>query len=158
MRDRTLAVIFTVVVVVLLGCPGLAFLCFGLTEFIAYYGFNNPFYVTTGGANFLGISGLCIGAFLIIITIIAGFFLLRKKTGLPPQRLDEPLPPSSPDVPLPPTSSDLPLPPTSPDEPIPPTSPDEPIPPMSSDEPLPPTKPDEPIPPTSTDEPLPPSL
>jgi hypothetical protein len=122
MRDRTLAIIFTVVVVILLGFPGLAFLCFGLADFFVFYGFNNPFDVTTGFSNTLGILGVCIGFFLIIITIIAGFFLLRKKTELPPMRPEEPIPPSSPNVPPTPMSPDQPLPPSSPGGPLPPSS------------------------------------
>ena len=78
MRDRTLAIVLTVVAVLLFACPGLAFLCFGLTDFIVFYGFNNPFDVTTGFSNTVGVLGVGIGFFLIVITVILGIFLLRK--------------------------------------------------------------------------------
>jgi hypothetical protein len=103
MRDRTLAVILTVAVVILLGFPGLAFLCLGLTDFIVFYGFNNPFSVTAGFSNIIGVLGLCIGLFLIIITILAGFFMLRRKAGLPAPIPVVPAPPLSPDEPIPPS-------------------------------------------------------
>jgi hypothetical protein len=103
MRDRTLAVILTIAVVILLGCPGLAFLCFGLTDFVVFYGFDNPFGVTTGFSNLVGILGLCVGFFLIIITIIAGIFMLRRKADFPASIPDVPVPPTKPDEPIPPS-------------------------------------------------------
>ena len=103
MRDRTLAVILTVAAVILLGFPGLAFLCLGLTDFIVFYGFDNPFSVTAGFSNIIGILGLCIGVFLLLITILAGFFMLRRKADLPAPIPVVPTPPTSPDEPLPPS-------------------------------------------------------
>ncbi len=103
MRDRTLAVILTVAAVILLGFPGLAFLCFGLTDFIVFYGFNNPFSVTTGFSNLIGTLGLCVGFFLIVITILAGIFLLRRRADLPAPIYEAPIPPTKPDEPIPPS-------------------------------------------------------
>ena len=103
MQDRSLAIIVTIILVILLALPGLAFLCVGLTDFIVYYGFQNPFNVSAGFANLLGFGGLCVGAALIIITIVAGFFMLRRKTDLPPKMPDQPNPPTQPDEPIPPS-------------------------------------------------------
>ena len=103
MRDRTLAVILTVAAVVILGLPGLAFLCFGLTDFIVFYGFNNPFSVSTGFSNLIGTLGLCVGFFLLVITILAGFFLLRRRTDIPASMPEAPIPPTKPDEPIPPS-------------------------------------------------------
>ena len=103
MRDRTLAVILTIAAGILLGLPGLAFLCLGLTDFIVFYGFDNPFSVTAGFSNIIGILGLCIGVFLLLITILAGFFMLRRKADFPAPIPVVPTPPTSPDEPLPPS-------------------------------------------------------
>jgi hypothetical protein len=112
MRDHSLAVIFTIIFVFLLGVPGLACLCLGLSNFFIYYGFNNPMQISAGWSNIVGMFGVCIGFFLILITIIAGYFLLHRKAETPP---------TSPNLPLPPTSPSLSVPPSNPDEPLPPT-------------------------------------
>jgi hypothetical protein len=113
MRDRSLAIILTVVAVILFGCPGLTVFCLGITGFIVYYSNGYPNYnVSPAWVNGFGTLGICIGIFLIVITIIAGFFLLRKKTEIPPIKSDQPLPPTNPDQPLPPTNPDDPLPPS----------------------------------------------
>jgi uncharacterized membrane protein len=105
MRDRSLAIILTVVAVLLLGCPGLTVLCLGITGFAVYYSSGYPYYnVSPAWVNIFGSLGICVGIFLIVITIIAGFFLLRKKTEIPPTKSDQPLPPTNPDEPLPPSS------------------------------------------------------
>jgi hypothetical protein len=131
MRNRTLGVILTILVIFLLGLPGVAFMCSGLTFFIIELGV--PLNLTQGWStalNLLSISGLCVGFLLVLITIIASYFLLHQKVKTPPVKPTEPLPP---------TVSDKATPLPGSNEVLPPTRTDEPIPPPSSDEPLPPT-------------------
>jgi hypothetical protein len=105
MKNRTAAVIITIVAVFLCACPGLAFLCFGITDFIDHYALNSYFYGITNKnvSDFWGIAGLCGGIVFIVIAILVSFFVLRKKKETPPQAPDKPIPPASPDEPLPPT-------------------------------------------------------
>jgi TRAP-type C4-dicarboxylate transport system permease small subunit len=104
MRDRSLAIILTVIAVLLFGCPGLTVLCLGITGFIVFYSTGYQSYnVSPGWVNTFGVLGLCIGVFLIVITIIAAFFLLRRKTDTLPITPIEPIPPTKPDEPIPPS-------------------------------------------------------
>lgn len=130
MRNRSLAITLTVIAILLLGCPGLTVLCLGITGFIAFYSNGYQYYnVSPGWVNALGTLGICVGLFLIVITIIAVFFLLRKKKEVIPSSPVQPIPPTGPDQTVTSTSIDQSVPPTSPDQPVQPTSPDEPIPP-----------------------------
>lgn len=105
MRDRNLAILFTVLAILLLGCPGLTIFCLGISGFIAFYSNGYPNNnVSPTWVNVFGSFGICAGILLIILTIIAAFFLLRRKTDVRPAKLEEPLPPSAPDEPLPPSS------------------------------------------------------
>jgi hypothetical protein len=113
MRDRTLAVIITIVAVVLIGFPGLAFLCLGVIDFIVYYGFNVPFLGNTPvWVNVLGSIGVCLGLFLLAITIIASYFLLRRPSETLPSIPSAPAPPAEPDQPASPSNPEDPLPPS----------------------------------------------
>jgi hypothetical protein len=104
MRDRSLAIVLTVVAILLFGCPGLTVFCLGITGFIVFYStgyqYNN---VSPSWVNAFGTLGICVGIFLIIITIIACFFLLRRKAEIPPTIPTSPLPPTGPDEPIPPS-------------------------------------------------------
>ncbi len=105
MKDRTLAVIITVLVVILCGCPGLLFLCNGLFALIEIltnyqvqlvgYGYNAPYWLAASA---------CVGIVAIVITVLVSYFVLRQRGETPP--------------PPPPTT---PQPPEPPQEPIPPT-------------------------------------
>ncbi len=100
MRDRTLAVIITIVAIILFGFPGLAFMCLGLIDFIVYYGFGVPFLGNTPvWVNILGAAGVCLGFFLLAITIIACYFALRRPNEPIPAHPVEPLPPQPPEPP-----------------------------------------------------------
>jgi TRAP-type C4-dicarboxylate transport system permease small subunit len=104
MRDRSLAIILTVIAVLLFGCPGLTVLCLGITGFIVFYSTGYQSYnVSPGWVNGVGTLGICLGIFLIVITIIAAFFLLRRKSHTLPAAPNEPLPPTKPDEPIPPS-------------------------------------------------------
>lgn len=139
MRDRTLAVILTIVAILLLGFPGLVFLCLGLIDFIVFYGFNVPFIGNTPlWVNILGAIGVCLGFFLLAITIIAAYFLLRRPVETlhpgpiapaPPAVPPPPVPPIEPAAPAPPVDEEPPAQPTEPEPPSPPSNPDEPLPP-----------------------------
>jgi hypothetical protein len=114
MRDRSLAVIFTIVAVLLLGCPGLTIFCLGITGFIAYYSNGNSYNnFSPAWVNIFGSLGICVGIILVVITVIASYLLLRKKPEIPPVKPVEPLSPSGPENPLPPSPPDEPLPPSS---------------------------------------------
>ena len=113
MRDRTLAVIITIVAVVLVGFPGLAFLCLGVIDFIVYYGFNVPFLGNTPvWVNVLGSIGVCLGLFLLAITIVAAYFLLRRPSDTQPPMPSAPVPPEEPEPPVSPSKPEEPLPPS----------------------------------------------
>jgi len=96
MSNRTAAVIITIAAVLLCACPGLAFLCFGVTDFIDHYALNSYFYGITskGLSDFWGIVGICSGIIFIVIAVLVSFFVLRKKKVTPPPSPDEPLPPA----------------------------------------------------------------
>jgi hypothetical protein len=96
MKDRTLAVIITIVAVILCGCPGLAFLCFGVTDFIDHYALNSYFYGIYGqnAANFWGVMGICGGIIFIVIAIVVSILVLRKKNSTTPPPPNEPIPPT----------------------------------------------------------------
>jgi len=95
MRDRTAAVIITILAILFCGCPGLAFLCFGVTDFVDYYGFNSYIYGITDktAADVWGLAGICAGVLFIVITVVISVLVLRRKKETPtgPQ---EPLPPA----------------------------------------------------------------
>ncbi|GEM_PF-1154954 len=142
MRDRTLAVILTIVAILLLGFPGLAFLCLGLLDFIVFYGFNaQPLGNSPLLANTLGTIGVCLGFFLLVITILAAYFLLRRPVGTYPTKPTAPAPPAppAPSTPEPAEEPTLPVPPTPPEQTTQPTEPEPPTPPSNPEEPLPPS-------------------
>ncbi|MGE5123669.1 MAG: hypothetical protein ACM3H7_04070 [Acidobacteriaceae bacterium] len=95
MRDRTAAVIITILAILFCGCPGLAFLCFGVTDFLDYYVFNSYIYGITDKtvSDVWGIVGLCGGILLVLIAVVLSVLVLRRKKEMPvtPQ---EPLPPT----------------------------------------------------------------
>lgn len=95
MSNRTTAVIITIVAVLLCGCPGLAFLCFGVTDFIDYYALNSYIYGITDktASDIGGVVGLCAGLLFIAITIIVSVLVLRRKKDTPPVT-NEPIPPA----------------------------------------------------------------
>jgi ABC-type Fe3+ transport system permease subunit len=112
MKNRTAAIIITILVILCCGCPGLTSLCWGLLSFVDIA--NSNWDITgIGDQNGLLASifgGVCGGVFLIALVVLIAYFLLRKKKvdttsvePLPPTSADEPLPPSNPDEPLPPT-------------------------------------------------------
>jgi len=96
MKDRTLAVIITIVVVLLFACPGLAFLCFGVTEFVDHYAFNSYIFgiYNQTAANWSGILGICGGILFIAIAVVVSVLVLRRKNGTPPPPPKEPIPPT----------------------------------------------------------------
>lgn len=96
MKDRTLAVIITVVVILLCGCPGLAFLCFGITDFIDHYTLNSYIFgiYSQTAANFWGVLGICGGIFFIAIAVVVSILVLRRKNSTPPPPPNEPIPPT----------------------------------------------------------------
>jgi len=95
MSNRTTAVIITIVAVLLCGCPGLAFLCFGVTDFIDYYALNSYIYGITDktASDIWGVVGLCAGLLFIVLTIVVSVLVLRRKKETPPVT-HEPIPPA----------------------------------------------------------------
>jgi fructose-specific phosphotransferase system IIC component len=94
MNNRTAAIIITILVVLLCGCPGLAALCLGvlsLADFAGGFGFfatdQNTYYSYIFG-------GLCSGIVLIVITVVICYLVLRKKKETLPPSSDEPIPPT----------------------------------------------------------------
>jgi hypothetical protein len=113
MRDRTLGVIFTIIVVFLFGLPGLACMCLGLSSFIFYPILNNQAGISPAWTNTFGAFGLCVGFFLVVISVVISYLLLHQKPETPPAKPPEPMPPATVDQPAPPSNPDEPLPPTS---------------------------------------------
>jgi TRAP-type C4-dicarboxylate transport system permease small subunit len=111
MRDRTLGVIFTVLVVFLFGIPGVACMCLGLSSFLFSAGLNGQG-ISYGWTTAFGAFGLCIGFFLVLITIVISYLLLHRKPETPAM---------VPVAPIQPISTEKPTPPTNPDDPLPPT-------------------------------------
>ncbi len=112
MRDRTLGVIFTVLIIFLLGIPGVACMCLGLSSFLFYPILNNQGGISPVWTNTFGAFGLCIGFFLVLITIVISYLLLHRKPETLPMKAVEPIPATSIDKPAPPSNPDDPLPPT----------------------------------------------
>jgi phosphotransferase system glucose/maltose/N-acetylglucosamine-specific IIC component len=96
MSNRTTAIIITILAVLLCGCPGIAFLCFGVTDFIDYYALNSYIYGITDktASDIWGVIGLCAGMLFIVITIVVAIVVLRKKKENLPTT-DEPIPPAA---------------------------------------------------------------
>jgi multisubunit Na+/H+ antiporter MnhB subunit len=97
MKDRTLAVIITFLVILFFACPGLAFLCFGVTDFIDHYWLNSYFYgiYSQNAANIWGIVGICSGILFIMVAIVVSILVLRRKNNnTPPPKPNEPIPPT----------------------------------------------------------------
>ncbi len=111
MRDRTLGVIFTILVIFLFGIPGVACMCLGLSGFLFSGGLNSQG-ISYGWTTAFGATGLCIGFFLVLITIVISYLLLHRKPEPLPVKAVEPIPSQSTDKPAPPTNPDEPLPPT----------------------------------------------
>jgi hypothetical protein len=99
MDKKTTGIIATVATALLCGCPGLASLCFGAIFAVAsqipgaeidVFGSSDP----AQALNY-GIGGVCVGIVFIIIPIVVGFLMLRKKPeAVPAQPPDEPVPPA----------------------------------------------------------------
>jgi hypothetical protein len=102
MKNRTTAIILTVVSVLLCGCPGIGACIFGVLVVTGM-----PFTTTLNGYSstqplpiWYGIGGLCGAVILVVIPVVVGVLTLRKKKNagdapvevLPP---NEPLPPAS---------------------------------------------------------------
>lgn len=97
MDKKTKGLIATIAAVVLCGCPGL-FMCFfgAITVFasqtpgsnIDVFGSSDP-----ASAMTMGLVSLCGSFIFILIPILVGFFMLRKKPEV--VQSNEPLPPAS---------------------------------------------------------------
>jgi len=97
MDKKTTGLIATIAAVVLCGCPGLFMCFFGSTSILAsqmpgadidVMGSSDP-----AAAMTMGLVFLCASLIFILLPILVGFFMLRKK----PEAIvsDEPLPPAS---------------------------------------------------------------
>jgi choline-glycine betaine transporter len=95
MKNRTAAVIITIVAILFCACPGLAFLCFGFTGFFDYYAFQSYVFGITDKttADIWGITGICLGICFILFAVIVSFFVLRKNKDTS-QNSNEPIPPT----------------------------------------------------------------
>jgi hypothetical protein len=97
MDKKTTGIIATIAAVVLCGCPGLFMCFFGATSIFAsrvpgadidVMGSSDP-----ASAMTMGLVFLCVSFIFILIPIVVGFFMLRKKPEAPVS--NEPLPPAS---------------------------------------------------------------
>ena len=97
MDSKTKGIVATIAAVVLCGCPGLFMCFFGATSIAAsqmpgadidVMGSSDP-----ASAMTMGLVFLCVSFIFILIPILVGFFMLRKKPEVPVS--NEPLPPAS---------------------------------------------------------------
>ena len=97
MDNKTKGIIATIAAVILCGCPGLFMCFFGATTLAAsqtpgaeidVFGSSDP-----ASAMTMGIVTLCLSLIFILIPIVVGFFMLRKKPEV--VHSNEPLPPAS---------------------------------------------------------------
>jgi hypothetical protein len=101
MKNRTTAIVLTVLAILLCGCPGIA-LClagiFTIAGLMPYTATLNGSSTSGTAPTWLGFVGLCLAIIFIAIAVVVPVLTLRKKKdevaveGLPPQ---EPLPPAS---------------------------------------------------------------
>ncbi|CAG0989498.1 hypothetical protein ANAEL_02211 [Anaerolineales bacterium] len=98
MDAKTKGIIATIAAVVLCGCPGLFMCFFGATTLAAsqtpgaeidVFGSSDPTSAMT-----MGIVFLCLSIIFILIPIVVGFFMFRKKPEVVIES-NEPLPPAS---------------------------------------------------------------
>ncbi len=95
MTNRTAAVIITILAILFCGCPGLAFLCFGVTDFVDYYALNSYIYGITNQNSTIttGVLGICGGVLFIAIAVVVSILVLRQRR-VPPTNPSEPVPPT----------------------------------------------------------------
>ena len=98
MDAKTKSIVATIAAVVLCGCPGLFMCFFGATSIAAsqvpgadidVMGSSDP-----ASAMTMGIVFLCLSIIFILIPIVVGFFMFRKKPEAVVES-NEPLPPAS---------------------------------------------------------------
>jgi hypothetical protein len=97
MDDKTKGIVATIATVVLCGCPGLFMCFFGAISVFAsripgadidVMGSSDP-----ASAMTMGLMFLCGSIIFILVPILVGFFMLRKKPEV--IQSNEPLPPAS---------------------------------------------------------------
>ena len=98
MNNKNTGMIATVVAVLLCGCPGLFLCIFGAVTATG----NMPYTTELNGVSNsgtmpagAGIAMLCFSLIFILIPIVVGFFMLRKKPEAAAVSSNEPLPPVS---------------------------------------------------------------
>ncbi|HTX92629.1 MAG TPA: hypothetical protein VMC09_15565 [Anaerolineales bacterium] len=102
MKNRTTAIILTVVAVLLCGCPGLS-LC-GLGVYAATGNFPDFFNGYGNFPSWVGFVFMCLAIFFIAIPVVVGILTLRQKKAPAEAEAMPPMPPTPPQDPLPPAS------------------------------------------------------
>ena len=96
MDKRTQGIVATVAAVLLCGCPGLFLCIFGGVAATGNMPFNTELNGVTNSGTMPPTAGyvlLCLSLMLLVIPIVVGFFMLRRKPT--PIATDQPLPPAS---------------------------------------------------------------
>jgi len=96
MDKRTQGIVATVAAVLLCGCPGLFLCVFGAVTATGNMPFNTELNGVTNSGTMPPTAGyvlLCLSLMLLVIPIVVGFFMLRRKPT--PIATDQPLPPAS---------------------------------------------------------------
>jgi membrane protein implicated in regulation of membrane protease activity len=106
MKNRTTAIILTILAVILCGCPGLAFCVLGIVPLVSPSAASQT--TLPPWASLLG--GWCLAIILIAIPIVVGILTLRRPKG---EELPPPPPPMPPQEPMSPEPPQEPLPPAS---------------------------------------------
>jgi len=94
MDAKTKGIVGTIAAVLLCGCPGFFLCVFGAATAFGGGTYN----LGSNGGNIpptMGFVFLCLSLILMIIPIVAGFFLLRPKPNVVTTSSNEPLPPAS---------------------------------------------------------------
>lgn len=96
MQDRGISCLALLGATLLYGLPGLVGLFCGGLLVLADSGSETSNYSEQfiEATRWIGVSSLCLGALLILIPVVVGFFALRRKGDLPSQHWDEPIPPA----------------------------------------------------------------
>ena len=96
MDKKTQGIVATVAAVLLCGCPGLFLCVFGAFTATGNMPFSTELNGVTNSGTMPPTAGyvlLCLALLLLVIPIVVGFFMLRRKPT--PIATDQPLPPTS---------------------------------------------------------------
>ena len=96
MDKRTQGILATVAAVLLCGCPGVFLCIFGAFAATGNMPFSTELNGVTNSGTMPPTAGyvlLCLSLMLLVVPLVVGFFMLRRKPA--PMTTDQPIPPPS---------------------------------------------------------------